>query len=216
MDLLPVSGLAANNGAFSKTWERSGSVPRELSKVASPRYLIEPPDVLVINAVRCVPRPPYRLEPMDVIGIQAAQSLPNQPIAGPYTVSPDGTINLGHSYGQVQVAGRTIEDCQVAINRHLSRVLQNPQVALSLMQFHGAQEARGEHLVRPDGTINMGSFGVVHVAGLTREQAKSAIEQHLSRWLLNPELSLKVLAYKSTLYYVVTDGPGLGEQVIRH
>src|SRR5207237_7042200 len=151
----------------------------------------------------------------DVIGMQEADTLPNQPIAGTYTVAPEGTINLGYSYGMLPIAGKTVEECQTAVNGHLGRMLQSPHVAVSLMQFRGLQQTRGEHLVRPDGTISLGSYGGVYVAGMTIEQAKQAIEKHLSRWLLNPEVSMDIFAYNSKVYYVVTDGAGFGEQVFR-
>src|SRR5262249_5696012 len=39
------------------------------------------------------------------------------------------------------------------------------------------------------------------------------IEQHLSRFLLNPIVSVDVFAYNSKKYYVILDGGGLGQQV---
>jgi polysaccharide export outer membrane protein len=37
---------------------------------------------------------------------------------------------------------------------------------------------------------------------------------HLSQYLQNPRISLDVLGYNSKVYYVVTQGAGLGDQVI--
>src|SRR2546421_6133184 len=79
--------------------------PVELRKISLPPYVIEPPDILLIDAVRLTPMGPYKLEPGDVLQIQVADTLPNQPIVGPYPVSLEGTINLGFSYGVVKVAG---------------------------------------------------------------------------------------------------------------
>src|SRR5262249_1647894 len=75
------------------------------------------------------------------------------------------------------------------------------------------QQVRGEHLVRPDGTISLGTYGAVYVTGLTLPQAKAAIEKHLSQCLLHPEISLDVFAYNSKVFYVITDGAGFGQQV---
>ena len=77
------------------------------------------------------------------------------------------------------------------------------------------QQVRGEHLVRQDGTISLGSYGCVYVAGLTLAQAKVAIERHLCQYLLDPEITVDVLAYNSKFYYVITDGAGFGQQVYR-
>jgi protein involved in polysaccharide export with SLBB domain len=190
-------------------------IPRELQKVSLPPYMIEPPDILVINAVRLTPRPPYRLEPQDVVQVIVAEALPNQPISGVYTVTPDGTINLGFSYGVVRIAGLTPEQAQAAIAQHLSQVLRNPQVAVAISQLRGVMQTQGEHLVRPDGTISLGTYGAVYVTGLTLAQAKCAVERQLSQFLMNPEVSVDVFAYNSKVYYVITDGAGFGEQVYR-
>jgi polysaccharide export outer membrane protein len=190
-------------------------LPRELVKTTLPKYVIEPPDVLFLDAVRIIPKPPYRIEPLDVLIIQVAETLPNQPIAGPFPVSPDGTVNLGYSYGVVRVAGLTLEAAAEAIRNHLRRTLNNPQVAVALASFRGVQQTRGEHLVAMDGTITLGTYGCVNVTGLTIAQAKCVIEKHLSQFLLNPEISLSVAAYNSKVYYIIIDGGGYGQQVFR-
>ena len=50
---------------------------------------------------------------------------------------------------------------------------------------------------------------------MTIEQAKAAIEQHLSQFLDDPEISLDVFAYNSKVYYIVTQGAGQGDAVYR-
>src|SRR5437899_1842497 len=79
-----------------------------------PTYIIEPPDTLIIDTIRLVPRPPYRIEALDILIIQVADTLPGQPIAGPYPVTPEGIVFLGYSYGSVRVAGLTLEQAAVA------------------------------------------------------------------------------------------------------
>jgi polysaccharide export outer membrane protein len=46
------------------------------------------------------------------------------------------------------------------------------------------------------------------------EEARSAIETHLSTYLEKPQIALDVLGYNSKVYYVVTQGAGLGDRVI--
>jgi polysaccharide export outer membrane protein len=80
------------------------------------------------------------------------------------------------------------------------------------------QPIRGQHLVRPDGTIGLGIYGSIPVAGLTIEQARAAIAQVLAQRIKDIDinnLSVDVLAYNSKTYYVITDGGGYGEQVFR-
>jgi polysaccharide export outer membrane protein len=189
-------------------------LPRELQKVSLPSYVIEPPDILLIDAVRIIPLPPYRIEPLDVLFIQVLGTLPDEPIAGLYRVDPDGTILLGPTYGSVRVAGQTLEEARQSIESYLRRILKDPRVTVSLAESRALQQIRGEHLVRPDGTIGLGTYGSVYVAGMTLAEAKLAIERHLSKFLQDPEVSVDVLAYNSKVYYVIFDGGGYGQQII--
>jgi polysaccharide biosynthesis/export protein len=190
-------------------------IPREKEKTYHQPYVIEPPDVLNIDAVRLVPRPPYRIEPMDVLILNVAGTLPDRPISGQVVVTPDGTISLGYDYGVLRISGLTLADAAVAIRNALKGKLADPQVSLGLGVFRGVTQTRGDHLVNMDGTITLGSYGSVCVTGLTLCQAKAAIERHLSNFLLNPEVSVSVSAFNSKYYYVVADGGGYGMQVLR-
>jgi polysaccharide export outer membrane protein len=190
-------------------------LPRELDKVPQPAYVVEAPDILLIDALRLVPRPPYRIEPLDGLFIRATGVLMEEPIAGIYGVTPDGTVNLGLTYGSVFVAGMTLEEAQEAITRYLRDTFKNAQVSVSLGQARALQQIRGEHLVRPDGTVSLGTYGSVQVSGMTLDEVKAAVEAHLSATLLRPEVAVDVFAYNSKAYYVVTDGGGFGEQVFR-
>jgi polysaccharide export outer membrane protein len=191
-------------------------VPRELRKVSLSPYIIEPPDILNIDAVRLVPKPPYRIDALDALGIQVTNTLPNEPIAGIYTVETDGTVNLGYSYGAVQVLDLTLEEAKVAIQQYLKKKLKPPfEVTVVLAEGRAMQQIRGQHLVNPDGTVHLGVYGSVYVDDLTLAEAKQAIEQHLSHYLLRPEVSVDVSGFNSKVYYVITDGGGFGEQVAR-
>jgi polysaccharide export outer membrane protein len=187
--------------------------PRELTPVSHPPYTVAPPDVLLIDALRMVPRGPYRLEPLEVLQIAVTDTLPGQPIAGSFMISPEGTVNLGYKYGAVRVGGLTLDEAEVALRKHLGDILKSPSVSLAVVQFRGIQQVHGEHLVRPDGTISLGTYGTVYVAGLTLGQVKWVVEKHLSDYLVNPQLSVDVISYNSKKYYVIFDGGGYGQQV---
>jgi len=80
------------------------------------------------------------------------------------------------------------------------------------------QPIRGQHLVRPDGSVGLGIYGSVYVAGMTLEQAQAAIVAQASTRIQKldaKDLYVDVLAYNSKVYYVITDGGGYGEQVFR-
>lgn len=196
------------------------TVPTEKDKTTLPAYTIEPPDILFIEAIRVVPKPPYHIQATDVLAIQLAGGFPEGPAGGgpagdQYLVSPDGSVNLGPLYGKVQVVGLTEEQARVAIEQSLREILANPQVSVQLSQSAGQQPITGEHLVAPDGTVNLGTYGQAYVAGMTLEEAKQAIDVQLAKSLDNPDVSVSVFAYNSKVYYVVTEGAGLGDTISR-
>jgi polysaccharide export outer membrane protein len=84
------------------------------------------------------------------------------------------------------------------------------------------QPISGPFQVRIDGTIGLGFWGSIPVAGLTLDQAAEMVRQHvvqsetLRKFGVSAEnvvVIVDVLAYNSKRYYVITDGGGYGEQV---
>ena len=63
--------------------------------------------------------------------------------------------------------------------------------------------------------MNLGTYGNVYVAGMTIPEATQAIEKRLSTTLESPEVFLDVLAFNSKVYYIITEGAGLGDNVAR-
>jgi polysaccharide export outer membrane protein len=180
-----------------------------------PNYVIEAPDILLIDALRIVPKPPYKIDALDALLITATNTLPNEPIGGLYVVDPDGTVNLGLSYGTARVIGLTIPQAREEILRVLRVKLRDPEVNVSLGYARGQQLIRGDHLVRPDGTVSLGLYGSVRVTGLTLPEAKAAIEAQLSQYLEKPEVAIDVLAYNSKVFYVIYDLGANGATVAR-
>ncbi len=188
-------------------------VPRELDMVSLPPYTIAPPDILFIQAVKIVPKPPHKLEPFDAILIRVANAFSDQPIADAFFIDPEGTVDLGPTYGRVKVVGLTVDEAQSEIRRHLSQLIQDPIVSVSLAASSGAQQISGEHLVGPDGRVNLSTYGQVYVAGMTLEEARAAVEKQLSKFLEDPQVAVDVFAYNSKTYYVITQGAGNGDDV---
>jgi protein involved in polysaccharide export with SLBB domain len=73
----------------------------------------------------------------------------------------------------------------------------------------------GEHLVAMDGRISLGDFGSVYVAGMTLDEARQAITTKLASQVEKPKVVLDVLSYNSKIYFVIQQGSGLGDDVIR-
>jgi polysaccharide export outer membrane protein len=190
-------------------------VPRELEKVTLPRYVIEPPDILLIEGVKLVPKSPHRIETFDVLLIRVVGAFPEQPIDDTYSVDADGTVNLGPTYGRIKVVGLTIEESEDELREQLAKILTQVEVSVSLVDAAGAQQITGQHLVAMDGRVNLGTYGSVFVAGMTLDEARTAIEEQLKLKLDDPEVFVDVLAYNSKVYYVITQGGGEGDNVVR-
>lgn len=206
------------------------NTPRELQKVTLPDYIVEPPDVLSIDVVDLVPRAPYALRPHDIIRVQATGLPTDSPLptpTGEYEIGIDGTLVLGGGYDMVtsengtrqyqplRLAGFPVEVACDLIQRRLATVARDPEVWVTLLQLAPQQDIAGEHLVGPDGTINLGVYGRVRVVGLTIEGVRAAVESHLSANFENPQVAVDVYGYNSKVFYVVTQGAGLGDQVVQ-
>ncbi len=137
-----------------------GSAPRELQKAILPPYVIEPPDVLLIDTIT---------------GVEA------QKVRGQHLVRPDGTISLG-IYGSVLVAGLTLDQAKDAIARVIFERIR----------------PRPDDPVPDDPKL---------------KEAYEAAKKTTLRDVLD-NLSVDVLAYNSKKVYVITDGGGYGEQIV--
>lgn len=194
------------------------TMPRELCKVVLPEYRVEPPDILMIEGIKIVPKSRTELRTADVLHIEIDPSttLPEAPVSGDYPVEPGGIVNLGEPYGKVEVTGLSVDDAKEATLTRLQNHLKSPEIqAFYLGQIAPPQQILGQFLVGVDGTVTLGSYGSVSVVGMTLNEAKQAIESHLSKFLDDPEVSLNVFAYNSKVYYIVVQGAGLGDGVYR-
>jgi polysaccharide export outer membrane protein len=196
-------------------------IPRELEKVTLPTYVVEPPDILLIDALRTIPLTPYKIDTGDILLIQYTGETPvNQPVGGQYQVDPEGMVTLSPFYGGVFLRGLTLEQATTAVENQLKKILR-PEVvrpgtvSVSLSQARGLQQIRGPHLVRPDGTISLGTYGSLSVAGHTLEEIRKMVEEHLSKYMQVPEVEVDVAGYNSKVYYVILDQGDLALQIWR-
>ncbi len=189
--------------------------PRELAKIAMPAYRIEPPDIVQIEVPKLVPLPPYHIETFDLLQISVLGALAEQPINGIFLVDSEGRVDLGPGYGLVRVAGMSVDQASRAIDTHLRQLLRIPEVSVQLARPSNIQQVTGQYLVASDGTINLRQYGSVSLVGKTLFEARLAVEQQLSQFFDTPKVSLDVVAYNSKVYYIVTQGAGLGDNVVR-
>jgi polysaccharide export outer membrane protein len=86
----------------------NGNIPREFAKVTLPDYVVEPPDLVIVEVL---------------------EALPGRPISGERLVRPDGKISLGF-YGDVFVAGLTLPEVKEKIILHLRKHLTDYNLGL--------------------------------------------------------------------------------------
>jgi polysaccharide export outer membrane protein len=164
--------------------------------------------------LKLIPLPPYRAEVYDVFQIRA-NTPSDHPINKNVVVQADGTIDLGPGYGSVRVAGLTKDEMCAALDKSLKKSLREPAVYVQLAKAAGIQPVTGQYLVGPDGTVNLRQYGRIQVAGKTVTETRIAIQNHLKQFLDAPELSVDVVAYNSKVYFIITQGAGLGDSVRR-
>jgi polysaccharide biosynthesis/export protein len=86
----------------------ASNIPREFQKVSMPDYIVEPPDLLLVEVL---------------------EALPGRPISGERLVRPDGRITLGF-YGEVYVAGLTLPEVKAKIVIHLRKYINDEILGL--------------------------------------------------------------------------------------
>jgi polysaccharide export outer membrane protein len=103
-----------------------GTVPSELVKIPLPPYVVESPDILLIEVVvrAKVPEldaagvPVKNPKTGEVVLVDGTQKLPVHAVSGQFNIRPDGTIGLGY-WGNLQVSGLTLDQTAEAIRQHL-------------------------------------------------------------------------------------------------
>jgi polysaccharide biosynthesis/export protein len=188
--------------------------PTELRMVSLPAYRVAPPDILQVEALRLVPRQPYHIEIYDVLSIKAVFSLPDEPINDFYVVDDEGNVDLGPSYGKLNVLGLTLPDAETMISKKLEAVLRQPEITVELARTGATQQVTGVYLVQPGGVINLRRYGVVHVAGKTLVEAREAVEKQLAQFFDSAQVAVSVTGFNSEKYYVIFTAENGGEDVV--
>jgi polysaccharide biosynthesis/export protein len=96
----------------------NSNIPTEFKKVSMPDYVVEPPDLLIVEVL---------------------EALPGRPITGERLVRPDGKITLGF-YGEIYVAGLTTDEIKEKIVLHLRKFI--PDDILGLSEIDPKEEGK--------------------------------------------------------------------------
>jgi polysaccharide export outer membrane protein len=222
-----VSGIARVDNRLELWKDKLTAISAEPPKLSIPPYRVEAPDVLILDMVNNIRPADDPLRFGDELFIRVSGTLPIdaqgdeienafKQINNLYRVQADATVDLGPEYGSVIVDGLTLKETKTAIEQHLIKEvgLAAPKVAVSLPIVNGKQVISGEHLIRPDGTVQLGVYGSVYVNRMTLDEVKAAVEKHLARYVPEPEIVVDVGAYNSKTIFIVTEG-GDGKSVVR-
>jgi polysaccharide export outer membrane protein len=129
-----------------------------LKKTTLPTYVVEPPDILLIDAVKIIPRPEYVLQVSDVLAIQFPTRRLPPPAELPLPPEKKDQVQFQPTAAQPEPFQRRLEDILAEQGKLLS----------------------GTYLIEPDGTIDLqGPYGRVKVIGLTLEEAREIIRQKI-------------------------------------
>lgn len=168
-----------------------GSVPTELNPVSLPEYVIEPPDVITIEA---------RLK----------------------EITKEEADKLAELRKELR-KGDLPAETRKQYEAELKQRLENPDYSGGTRELD-YNPIQNQFQVKPDGTVYLGAYGTVHVAGLTQNQARLAIRSVLAKQI-NYEAGgtiedrllvlVDVTGYNSKKYYVITDGGGAGERMFQ-
>ena len=191
------------------------SVPTEKDKTTLPTYIIEPPDILLIDAVKLVPKAPYHIEALgraaDLGGRHADRSADQRTVSG----RSGRSVDLGPAYGKVSILGQTTDEAQATIESPSAKHAQatrgfgqpgpDRRPAADCRRAPGRARRHGQpgHLRhglrgRPDGG-----------------RGQSGHRRAAANYLENPRVSVDVFAYNSKVYYVITEGAGSGDSLVR-
>ena len=114
--LVTMAALLACGCQTVKTPEEQiakSNIPRELSKSSMPDYVVEPPDIIVVEVL---------------------EALPGRPITGERLVRPDGKISLGF-YGEIYVAGLTTSEIKEKVILHLREYISDETLGLAVFDI---------------------------------------------------------------------------------
>jgi protein involved in polysaccharide export with SLBB domain len=117
--------------------------------------------------------------------------------------SPQPTDRSDGEGGESDSKPYVIEPPDV-IRIEVRKLVPHPKMKDSLPDDRG--RIAGNHLIAPDGTIELGRFGRVSIAGLKVLEAALAIDAHLAKHFADAGVIVRVEQFNSKVFYIVRDG----------
>jgi len=212
----------ACNSSCRATWQNARPIPWSMfgpgEYVGPPRpehvptYYLRVNDLITLTYInsRRKNTEPYKLAPGDRLRVESKS---DDTLDREVVVQPDGTISLP-LVGEVEVAGKTIDELRAGLHERYGKIEQNPLITVTPMETNLALTEiikavtsqtgnSGQALdlkVTPDGTIQAPGLGSVYVQGLTLEELRSELESRYAATfgpglLLSPALTQRATTY---------------------
>jgi tetratricopeptide (TPR) repeat protein/protein involved in polysaccharide export with SLBB domain len=148
--LVEPSGKVLLGPAYGRV-EVKGLTIEEAEKAIKKKLdeILRAPEVEVLAAGHAsrwpgeTPTPSFRIGPGCLLKIRAINTLLDQPIDGDYRVDASGKVQFAEPYGSVTIKGLTLEEAEQAITKELRKVLDNPQVSVSLTGWKRGPKGSG-------------------------------------------------------------------------
>ena len=87
---------------------------------------------------------------------------------------------------------------------------------MQLARTAGTPPVTGEYMIGPDGNgPTCANTARLHVAGKTITEIRQDLNRLLGQFFDSPQVSVEVRQYNSKVFYVITEGAGLGDNVRR-
>ena len=151
-------------------------------------------------------------------GLESLITRPNM-AAGNYSITVDGySSNSGaftlHVFGVVAAQKpAAVEKPEVRQKGEATPTALKPtpkikpgdRLLIEVLEGLPGRPIRGERIVRPDGTVSLGFYGDILVAGLDRNEIKVAVINHLRRFLKDEVLGLTVVGPNGREFAVPSD-----------
>jgi protein involved in polysaccharide export with SLBB domain len=148
----------------------------------------------------------YMVNPQVTIDVSSRQSLEIEELSKSFTISAQkaGKI-IFPPIGELQADGKTVVELRDEIEQRLSKYFINPQVDIDVSSIQSLKidDLSLESKIDPTGQIMFPLIGEVPAAGKTIVELRDEIQQRLSEYFVNPQVTINVSSILSQKIHVL-------------
>jgi polysaccharide export outer membrane protein len=130
----------------------------------------------------------------------AAETAPKLPVPHPAAVTDPASL--------AAPSDATTKPPVAVVDEHAFILGAEDQIQITV---YGSPEFSGSHMIRPDGKITLNFIGEVMAADVTPEQLGNVIRDRIKKYVVDPDVSVSVLAVRSKKYFIQGEVNKTGE-----